>query len=99
MGFPPNSNFCTEGWGRNPVSHYGGLARLSGVQHACMIHPAELQGPIVDGVDTEHQARVEVRERLGGFWHGQNVRLTMPKVQRFIHEAVEHVLNAGSQAA
>merc|ERR1712008_48560 len=25
--FPPDSNSRTEGWGRNPVSHYGGLAR------------------------------------------------------------------------
>uniref|UniRef100_A0A7S4RQ55 Uncharacterized protein n=1 Tax=Alexandrium monilatum TaxID=311494 RepID=A0A7S4RQ55_9DINO len=92
--FPPASNFCTEGWGRNPVSHYGGLSRLSGIQHACMIHPAELQGPVPSGVDPEHQARVEVRERLGGLWHGQDVRLDMAKFRRLFEEGVERALGA-----
>lgn len=92
--FPPGSNFCAEGWGRNRVSHYGGLARLAGVQHTCMQHPVELQGPARAEGDAGHWARVEVRERLGGFWHGQNVRLDMPKFKQYFREGVDRVLAA-----
>jgi len=93
--FPPDSNFCTEGWGNNHVSHYGGLARLAGVHHTCMVHPAELQGKFVEGAgDMAHQCRKEVREVLGGFWHGQNVRLDMGKFAMYFREAVDKVLTS-----
>merc|ERR1712224_378900 len=72
--FPPRSNFCSEGWDRNPASHYGGLARLASVQHVCTVHPAELQGAAAEraasdstGKQRAHEERRDVRERLGGF--------------------------------
>ncbi|CAE8644622.1 unnamed protein product [Polarella glacialis] len=95
--FPPGSNFCTEGWGKNYVSHYGGLARLSGVQHTCTEHPAELEGSLAKAKinspdDAKALARKQVREQLGGFWHGQNLRLDMPKMRKAFMEAVDRVL-------
>eukprot|EP00746_Dinoflagellata_sp_MGD_P047029 gnl/MRDRNA2_/MRDRNA2_215948_c0_seq1.p1 gnl/MRDRNA2_/MRDRNA2_215948_c0~~gnl/MRDRNA2_/MRDRNA2_215948_c0_seq1.p1 ORF type:complete len:308 (-),score=49.66 gnl/MRDRNA2_/MRDRNA2_215948_c0_seq1:386-1255(-) len=89
--FPPNSNFCTEGWS-NPVSHYGGLSRLAGIHHACLVHPAELQGPPLGDGDNEHLSLLEVQQRLGGLWHGQNIRLDMPKFQKYFEEAVHRSL-------
>eukprot|EP00927_Polykrikos_kofoidii_P044790 TRINITY_DN38674_c0_g1_i1.p1 TRINITY_DN38674_c0_g1~~TRINITY_DN38674_c0_g1_i1.p1 ORF type:complete len:810 (-),score=66.03 TRINITY_DN38674_c0_g1_i1:252-2588(-) len=90
--FPPGSASCTEGWGNNKVSHYGGLARLANVHHTCMEHPIQLQGPLPAGVDEEHQRRVEVRELLGGFWHGQNIRVDLPKFRQYFSEAVVKLL-------
>eukprot|EP00928_Gymnodinium_smaydae_P023016 TRINITY_DN19154_c0_g2_i1.p1 TRINITY_DN19154_c0_g2~~TRINITY_DN19154_c0_g2_i1.p1 ORF type:complete len:700 (+),score=124.21 TRINITY_DN19154_c0_g2_i1:157-2100(+) len=97
--FPPHSDFCKEGWNRNPATHYGGLSRLTGIQHACMVHPAAL----VDA-DAEERAaqggsrqrkteeKREVREKHGGYWHGQNVRLELPLFRRYFEEAVDRVL-------
>jgi len=59
-----------------------------------MVHPAELQGPVMGEGDAEHQARREVREKLGGFWHGQNVRIDLPKFKRIFAEGAERVLEA-----
>eukprot|EP00439_Symbiodinium_sp_Y106_P076884 s168_g15.t4 len=92
--FPPASKFCTEGWGANVVSHFGGLARLSMLQHTCMEHPVELRGS--EKPTTEQEARYlahkEVKEKHGGFWHGQNIRIDMPKFRRVFLEAVDKVL-------
>eukprot|EP00434_Breviolum_minutum_P041810 symbB.v1.2.037196.t1/scaffold5424.1/size27344/4 len=92
--FPPGSKFCNEGWGSNSVSHYGGLARLSGMQYTCMEHPAALHGSETPMSQQEalYLADKEVKEKLGGYWHGQNVRLDMPKFQKIFLEAVDKVL-------
>ncbi|CAJ1360552.1 unnamed protein product [Effrenium voratum] len=92
--FPPGSKFCTEGWGGNTISHYGGFARLSGMQYTCMEHPAALQGSETPTSHQEHLylADKEVKEKLGGYWHNQNVLVDMPKFQRYFLEAVEKVL-------
>ncbi|CAL1125910.1 unnamed protein product [Cladocopium goreaui] len=92
--FPPGSKFCNEGWGSNTVSHYGGLARLSGMQYTCMEHPAALHGSENPTSQQEalYLADREVKEKFGGFWHGQNVRLNMPKFQQVFLEAVAKVL-------
>eukprot|EP00439_Symbiodinium_sp_Y106_P076915 s168_g15.t7 len=74
--------------------HFGGLARLSMLQHTCMEHPVELRGS--EKPTTEQEARYlahkEVKEKHGGFWHGQNIRIDMPKFRRVFLEAVDKVL-------
>eukprot|EP00439_Symbiodinium_sp_Y106_P075627 s168_g15.t1 len=64
------------------------------LQHTCMEHPVELRGS--EKPTTEQEARYlahkEVKEKHGGFWHGQNIRIDMPKFRRVFLEAVDKVL-------
>lgn len=92
--FPPHARSCTEGWGGDLVSHYGGLSRLARVQHACSVHPADLQFLQNESGTNEQLALREIREKLGGFWHGLNIRVDLPKFRNDFEQAVVRVLLA-----
>ena len=64
---------CKLGWDANPLSTYGGLARLSGVHHACL--PAENSAERDEHwrvrnltVRGGHRVREGVQGVLGAFW-------------------------------
>eukprot|EP00913_Durusdinium_trenchii_P030125 g28227.t1 len=61
------------------------------MQYTCMEHPAALQTSERPQSRQEalYLADKEVKEKLGGYWHGQNVHLDLQKFQKTFLEAVD----------
>eukprot|EP00392_Amoebophrya_sp_AT5.2_P007636 g7651.t1 len=76
--FPPLNGFCdrektVSAWNGNPVTHFGGLARLTGnrLHHNCEVHKS-------NGGETRwYMIKQFIAEHGGGFWHSQNIHLNV----------------------
>eukprot|EP00747_Dinoflagellata_sp_TGD_P056659 gnl/TRDRNA2_/TRDRNA2_150219_c1_seq1.p1 gnl/TRDRNA2_/TRDRNA2_150219_c1~~gnl/TRDRNA2_/TRDRNA2_150219_c1_seq1.p1 ORF type:complete len:226 (+),score=29.99 gnl/TRDRNA2_/TRDRNA2_150219_c1_seq1:38-679(+) len=94
QGVPPPLYRCTESWNADSLGMFGGLGRLSSVDHVCL--HSEAKTPEVPDRSRWSAARTTAKD---AYWRTRDLVVDVPKFVRWTAEGVRRALQTRPEAS